>query len=218
MRINIAIDGPSAAGKSSVSDILAEKLGYTHLDTGAMYRSVAYLAYKHDVETDDEDKVVSLILNNRFEFKSDGQVLLNGEDISEAIRKEEISMAASNVSKNPKVREALVAMQQNIAKDKGYILDGRDIGTVVLKDAEVKIYLTASAEDRALRRYEQNKAKGMEADYEKILKEIKIRDQQDMNRSFSPLKKADDAYEIDSSKLTIEEVVAKIMDIVAKKI
>ena len=218
MRINIAIDGPSAAGKSSVSDILAEKLGYTHLDTGAMYRSVAYLAYKHDVETDDEDKVVSLILNNRFEFKNDGQVLLNGEDISEAIRKEEISMAASNVSKNPKVREALVAMQQNIAKDKGYILDGRDIGTVVLKDAEVKIYLTASAEDRALRRYEQNKAKGMEADYEKILKEIKIRDHQDMNRSFSPLKKADDAYEIDSSKLTIEEVVAKIMDIVAKKI
>ena len=218
MRINIAIDGPSAAGKSSVSDMLAEKLGYTHLDTGAMYRSVAYLAYKHDVETDDEDKVVSLILNNRFEFKSDGQVLLNGEDISEAIRKEEISMAASNVSKNPKVREALVAMQQNIAKDKGYILDGRDIGTVVLKDAEVKIYLTASAEDRALRRYEQNKAKGMEADYEKILKEIKIRDHQDMNRSFSPLKKADDAYEIDSSKLTIEEVVAKIMDIVAKKI
>ena len=218
MRINIAIDGPSAAGKSSVSDILAEKLGYTHLDTGAMYRSVAYLAYKHDVETDDEDKVASLILNNRFEFKSDGQVLLNGEDISEAIRKEEISMAASNVSKNPKVREALVAMQQNIAKDKGYILDGRDIGTVVLKDAEVKIYLTASAEDRALRRYEQNKAKGMEADYEKILKEIKIRDHQDMNRSFSPLKKADDAYEIDSSKLTIEEVVAKIMDIVAKKI
>ncbi len=218
MRINIAIDGPSAAGKSSVSDMLAEKLGYTHLDTGGMYRSVAYLAYKHDVETDDEDKVVSLILNNRFEFKSDGQVLLNGEDISEAIRKEEISMAASNVSKNPKVREALVAMQQNIAKDKGYILDGRDIGTVVLKDAEVKIYLTASAEDRALRRYEQNKAKGMEADYEKILKEIKIRDHQDMNRSFSPLKKADDAYEIDSSKLTIEEVVAKIMDIVAKKI
>ena len=218
MRINIAIDGPSAAGKSSVSDILAEKLGYTHLDTGAMYRSVAYLAYKHDVETDDEDKVVSLILNNRFEFKSDGQVLLNGEDISEAIRKEEISMAASNVSKNPKVREALVAMQQNIAKDKGYILDGRDIGTVVLKDAEVKIYLTASAEDRALRRYEHNKAKGMEVDYEKILKEIKIRDHQDMNRSFSPLKKADDAYEIDSSKLTIEEVVAKIMDIVAKKI
>ena len=218
MRINIAIDGPSAAGKSSVSDILAEKLGYTHLDTGAMYRSVAYLAYKHDVETDDEDKVVSLILNNRFEFKNDGQVLLNGEDISEAIRKEEISMAASNVSKNPKVREALVAMQQNIAKDKGYILDGRDIGTVVLKDAEVKIYLTASAEDRALRRYEQNKAKGMEADYEKILKEIKIRDHQDMNRSFSPLKKADDADEIDSSKLTIEEVVAKIMDIVAKKI
>ena len=218
MRINIAIDGPSAAGKSSVSDILAEKLGYTHLDTGAMYRSVAYLAYKHDVETDDEDKVVSLILNNRFEFKNDGQVLLNGDDISEAIRKEEISMAASNVSKNPKVREALVAMQQNIAKDKGYILDGRDIGTVVLKDAEVKIYLTASAEDRALRRYEQNKAKGMEADYEKILKEIKIRDHQDMNRSFSPLKKADDAYEIDSSKLTIEEVVAKIMDIVAKKI
>ena len=218
MRINIAIDGPSAAGKSSVSDMLAEKLGYTHLDTGAMYRSVAYLAYKHDVETDDEDKVVSLILNNRFEFKSDGQVLLNGEDISEAIRKEEISMAASNVSKNPKVREALVAMQQNIAKDKGYILDGRDIGTVVLKDAEVKIYLTASAEDRALRRYEQNKSKGMEADYEKILKEIKIRDHQDMNRSFSPLKKADDAYEIDSSKLTIEEVVAKIMDIVAKKI
>lgn len=218
MRINIAIDGPSAAGKSSVSDILAEKLGYTHLDTGAMYRSVAYLAYMHDVETDDEDKVVSLILNNRFEFKSDGQVLLNGEDISEAIRKEEISMAASNVSKNPKVREAMVAMQQNIAKDKGYILDGRDIGTVVLKDAEVKIYLTASAEDRALRRYEQNKAKGMAADYEKILKEIKIRDHQDMNRSFSPLKKADDAYEIDSSKLTIEEVVAKIMDIVAKKI
>lgn len=218
MRINIAIDGPSAAGKSSVSDILAQKLGYVHLDTGAMYRAVAYLTKVNNVKTDDEDKIVSLIMNNSLSFNQDGRIVLNGEDISEKIRSNEMSMAASDVSKNPKVREALVALQREIARSKGYILDGRDIGTVVLKDAEVKIFLTADPADRALRRVIQNKANNIPADYEQILAEIKARDYQDTHRSVSPLCKAADAIEIDSSKLDKEEVVEKILAIVKTKI
>lgn len=218
MRINIAIDGPSAAGKSSVSDILAQKLGLVHLDTGAMYRAVAYLTQENGVKTDDEDKIVSLIMNNPISFNQDGSIILNGEDISDKIRSNEMSMAASNVSKNPKVREALVALQRKIACGKGYILDGRDIGTVVLPDAEVKVFLTASAEDRALRRVEQNKAKNIAADYEQILAEIKARDYQDIHRAASPLRKAEDAVEIDSSKLDKDDVVEKIMAVVKEKI
>lgn len=218
MRINIAIDGPSAAGKSTVSDHLAQLLGYVHLDTGAMYRLVAYMALKDGLGLDDEEAIVALMKKSKMEFKDNGEIYLNGIEVSDKIRTNEISMAASTVSKNPRVREALVALQKDIAKDKGYILDGRDIGTVVLKDAEVKIYLTASAEDRAKRRMIQNAAKGLKDDYEKLLKEIKDRDYQDMHRSVSPLKKADDAIAIDTSDLSQDEVVEAIYKIVKTKI
>jgi len=216
MRINIAIDGPSAAGKSTVANIIAEKLGYTHLDTGAMYRSVAYQCVKEQIDFNDEDNIVKMIDRMNLEMKPDGKVFLDGQDISKLIRTNEISMGASNVSKHGKVRKALVKMQQKIAENGGYILDGRDIGTVVLKDAPVKIYLIASAESRALRRVLQDKENGIEDNYEEILQDIIKRDYQDSHRQESPLTKADDAVEIDSSNLTIEEVVDKIMVLVSK--
>ncbi len=219
MKINIAIDGPSGAGKSSVSDVLAAKLGYVHLDTGAMYRSVAYVAIKNGLKLDEEDKIVDLINNNfNLDMKSDGTILCNGEDISLAIRSNEMSLAASDVSKLLGVRKALVSLQKKIAENKGYIVDGRDICEVVLPEAEVKIFLTASAEDRANRRVLQNKQKGIESDYNQILEDIKKRDYQDSHRENSPLRQAADATLIDSSNMNKEEVVNKIIDLVKQKI
>ncbi|MBQ3294969.1 MAG: (d)CMP kinase [Erysipelotrichaceae bacterium] len=217
MRFNIAIDGPSAAGKSTIADLLAEKLGYNHLDTGAMYRAVAYKAIKQNIPFDEEDKIVEMIDNMDLEMMADGRVILDKEDISDSIRTDEISMGASNVSKLKGCRTALVAMQQRICKDGGYILDGRDIGTVVLKDAPVKIYMVASPEARAQRRMLQNQEKGLEADYETILEDIKKRDYQDMHREISPLTKAEDAVEIDTSDMTIDEVVERVLEIIAEK-
>lgn len=219
MKINIAIDGPSAAGKSTVADILASKLGYTHLDTGAMYRAVAYQAKQLNISTEDEENIVSMIDKMNLDMKADGSVFLNGQDVSTLIRTNEMSMGASNVSKLQGCRKALVAMQQKICKDGGYILDGRDIGTVVLVDAPVKIYMIASAKARAKRRVDQNKEKGIEGqDYETILQEIEKRDYQDSHREHSPLKKADDAIELDTSDMTIEETVDKVMTIVKSKL
>lgn len=218
MKINIAIDGPSGAGKSTIADLVAEKLSYVHLDTGAMYRSAAYAVLKNGLSFDDEKSVSSLVQND-FDLKMDGKsVVLNGEDITDKIRTNEISMAASNVSKLSGVRTALVAAQRKIAANKGYILDGRDICDVVLPDAEVKVFLTASAEDRARRRLEQNKEKGIIDDYDKILEEIKKRDYQDSHRAISPLKASADATIIDSSNKSIDEVVNMILDLVYKKI
>ncbi len=217
--INIAIDGPSAAGKSTIADILAEKLGYTHLDTGAMYRAVAYKALKNNIKIDDEENIVKMISNTSLQMKSNGNVILDGEDITNKIRTNEISMGASNVSKLLGVRKALVSMQQKICASGGYILDGRDIGTVVLKDAPVKLFMTASAEARAKRRVEQNKEKGIEGDdYETILQEIQKRDYQDSHRQNSPLMKADDAILVDTSDLTIEQTVDEVMSIVKKEL
>lgn len=218
MKINIAIDGPSAAGKSTVAKELAKRLGYTHLDTGSMYRAVAYITKEANIKIDDEEKIVNLINMSNIEISNDNHITVNGKDITEIIRSNEISMAASDVSKLKRVREALVAMQRKIASQKGYILDGRDIGTVVLKDAEVKIYLIASAETRAQRRVLQNKEKGIPYDYEQILEDIKKRDYQDIHRKESPLKKAEDAIEFDSSDMTQEEVILEILDIINKRI
>jgi len=219
MAINIAIDGPSAAGKSSIADILASKLGYVHLDTGAMYRAVAYQTVKENIKIDDEEKIVDMIHAMDLDMKTDGRVFLNGEDVSKAIRTNEMSMGASNVSKLLGVRAALVSMQQKICEKGGYILDGRDIGTVVLKDAPVKIFMVASAEARAQRRVKQNKEKGIEGDdYETILQDIEKRDYQDSHRANSPLKQAEDAVLIDTSDLTINEVVDKVMSLVEAKL
>ena len=217
MKINIAIDGPSAAGKSSISDMLAESLGYTHLDTGAMYRAVALSALRNGIAYDDEEKIVAMIEAMKLEMLPDGRVILEGEDVSEKIRTDEISMGASDVSKLQGCREALVRMQQHICKDGGYILDGRDIGTVVLKDAPVKIYMVASPEARAQRRLLQNQSQGLLADYEQILEDIKKRDYQDMHREHSPLTKAEDAIKIDTSDMTKEEVRDAVLAIVKEK-
>lgn len=219
MKINIAIDGPSAAGKSTVADAIAAKLGYTHLDTGAMYRSVAYEAFKEGIAIDDEDNIVKMIQRMDLDMKPDGRVILNGEDISNKIRTNEISMGASNVSKLLGVRAALVAMQQKICEAGGYILDGRDIGTVVLKDAPVKLFMIASAEARARRRVLQNQEKGIEGDdYNTILEDIQKRDYQDSHRENSPLKQADDAILIDTSDLSLEESIQKALSIVEEKL
>lgn len=216
MKINIAIDGPSAAGKSSVADELAKRLGYVHLDTGAMYRLVAYLCKMKGIDVNDEDLVVKAIDEAKIDIKSDGTIYLNDVIINDHIRSSDISMQASAVSKNPKVRARLVSMQRDIAKDKGYILDGRDIGTVVLKDAEVKIFLVADAKERAKRRVLQNAQKGITLDLDQVLADINRRDLQDSSRASSPLRKADDAYLIDSSKMTLEEVTDEIYAIIKR--
>lgn len=215
MRINIAIDGPSAAGKSTIAEKLAKQLGYVHLDTGAMYRCVALKATENHVDPDDEDALCHMLAGTDIELKADGRVFMDGKDVSRKIRTDEISMAASSVSRHPGVRRDLVHRQQEMARTGGFIMDGRDIGTVVLKDAEVKIFMTASPEARAKRRYEQDLAEGIPtSDVKTIAEEIRQRDYQDTHRSVSPLKKADDAIEIDTSDMSIDEVTQKIRQLV----
>ena len=207
MKINIAIDGPGAAGKSTIAKCLAKKLNYVHLDTGAMYRSTAYKALQNHISLEDEEAVCKMLENTKIQLATDGSIFLDGEDVSDKIRTNEISLAASLVSKLANVRRMLVERQQEMAKEKGFIMDGRDIGTVVLTDAEVKIYMTATPMARAKRRYDQNIAKNIPTgSIEEIAREIAERDLQDMTRENSPLKKADDAVEIDTSDMSIDEV------------
>ena len=214
MKINIAIDGPGAAGKSTIAKCLAKKLNYVHLDTGAMYRSTAYKALQNHISLEDEEAVCKMLENTKIQLATDGSIFLDGEDVSDKIRTNEMSLAASLVSKLAKVRRMLVERQQEMAKEKGFIMDGRDIGTVVLTDAEVKIYMTASPMARAKRRYDQNIAKNIPTgSIEEIAREIAERDLQDMTRENSPLKKADDAVEIDTSDMSIDEVTEYIYDL-----
>ena len=215
MRINIAIDGPSGAGKSTIADRLAGILGYIHLDTGAMYRCTALKAIQENISLSDEDAVCRMLADTDIRMTPEGGIFLDGRDVTEEIRGNSISMAASDVSKLKRVREDLVRRQQFMAESKGFIMDGRDIGTVVLKDAEAKIFLTAISSARAERRWLQNMKKGItDKSKEEIQIEIEQRDKQDTNRKNSPLKKADDAIEIDSSYMSIDEVVNAIMNIV----
>lgn len=217
-KISIAIDGPAAAGKSTIAKMVAKKLNYTYIDTGAMYRCVAYATLKQGLAFEDEKAVSDLLKNMQIEMKPEGTIYLNGEDVTSSIRQNEVSMGASIVSKYQAVREFLVEKQREMAQGGGIILDGRDIGTVVLKDAELKIYQIASIECRALRRHNENLERGMASDLEAIKKEIAMRDEQDMNRQISPLKKADDAIEIDTSEMSLEEVVSRVMALVESKI
>ena len=217
-KISIAIDGPAAAGKSTIAKMVAKKLNYTYIDTGAMYRCVAYATLKQGLAFEDEKAVSDLLKNMQIEMKPEGTIYLNGEDVTSSIRQNEVSMGASIVSKYQAVREFLVEKQRDMAQGGGVILDGRDIGTVVLKDAELKIYQIASIECRALRRHKENLERGMASDLEAIKKEIAMRDEQDMNRQISPLKKADDAIEIDTSEMSLEEVVSRVMELVESKI
>ena len=216
--INIAIDGPSGAGKSSIAKILAKKLTYTHLDTGSMYRAVAYKAMMNHLDIENEDVIVDMLKDTDIRLTNDGKIYLDDTDVSDMIRTNEISLLASNVSKHAKVRKDLVSRQQKMALNKGVIMDGRDIGTVVLKDAEVKTFLTASTIKRAQRRYLQNQQLNIASDLDQLIKEIEQRDYQDTHRAASPLVKASDAIEIDSSDLTIDEVIDKILEIVNRKV
>ena len=217
MPMNIAIDGPVGAGKSSIADAVARRLGILHLDTGAMYRAVALHALRRGVDPQDENAMAAVCEDAHVTVRyEDGlqRTLLGGEDVSELIRTPEVSAASSAVSKWPAVRRRMVRAQRDIARTADMLIDGRDIGTNVLTDAPVKIYLTASAEERARRRYLQQQAKGVSAPYEQVLRELNARDAQDMNRETDPLRQAEDAVLVDSTDMTPEQVVERIVQIV----
>lgn len=216
-KISIAIDGPSASGKSTVAKIVAKKLNYIYIDTGAMYRSVCLYCLSNDIDIKDEAAVSAALIDIDIDIDEKGAIFLNGTDVSKDIRQDNISIGASVVSQYQEVRDFLVTKQQQIAASGGVVMDGRDIGTVVLKNAQLKIFQVASSKTRAMRRYHDNIERGLEADYEKILEEIEYRDYQDTHRQISPLKKADDAIEIDTSEKTIEEVVGLILELVKEK-
>ncbi len=218
MAINIAIDGPSASGKSTIAKELCKELDYKHIDTGAMYRCVALKVKQTGIDYEDEKALKKLLKEIKIDFTPEGGVLLDGKDVSKEIRTDDISMLASTVSTKKIVRTHLVKIQQQIAAGKGYVMDGRDIGTVVLPDAEVKIFLVASVETRAKRRFLENKQRGIKCNLRELKQEIVERDFQDTHRQHSPLKKAADAIEIDSSNMNIEEVTEAVLNIVRQKL
>ena len=216
---NIAIDGPAGAGKSTIAKMAAKKLDFIYVDTGAMYRAMALYFLRREIDAKDEKKIAEACehINVTIAYQEgEQQVLLNGENVNAFIRTEEVSMMTSNTSKYPAVREKLLYLQRELAAANNVIMDGRDIGTCVLPDAELKIYLTASASERAKRRYLEQKERGVESDLAQIERDIIARDEQDMNREIAPLKQAEDAIFLDTSDMTIEEVVTKIVSLVQK--
>ena len=220
--LTIAMDGPVGAGKSTIADEVARRLNILHLDTGAMYRAVGLAVKKAGVDMNDEQAVVALCEEGKAHVDVkyvDGaqQTYVNGENVTPFIRSQEAGTVASCVSRYAGVRRMLVRRQREIAKTQPMLMDGRDIGTVVLKDAPVKIYLTASPEARAQRRLNQLAEKGQQADFEEVLREVNARDYQDMNREVDPLRCADDAAVVDSSALTFEETVQAILRVVEEK-
>ncbi len=213
---NIAIDGPAGAGKSSIAKLVAKKLGIVYVDTGAMYRTMALACLKSDVDILNEDLVSAKIsgVDIRIDYQDGTQhIYLGNQDVSTDIRQEEVGKAASSIARYADVRAKLVALQQKLACTQDVIMDGRDIGTVVLPDAYLKVFLTASSRVRAERRYKELIEKGESCDIDEIEKDIIARDEQDMNREVSPLKQADDAVLVDTSDLTIDQVVERIMEL-----
>ena len=220
--ISIAIDGPAGAGKSTIARRLAKELGYYYVDTGAIYRTVAYFFDLWGVAPKDIDGITRYIdeLTVGIEYDEDGlqHMIMNGLDVTNDIRTQDIGQKASLISAHAIVREMLLDMQQDVARKHNVIMDGRDISTVVLPKATVKIFLTASPEVRAKRRTDELIAKGQKADYNKVLKEIQQRDYQDTHREIAPLKMARDSIKVDTSEMDIEQVIVTIKDIIAKKV
>lgn len=219
--MQIAIDGPSGAGKSTLAKSLAKSLGFIYIDTGAMYRSIGLYALRKGIDIPNQPDEVSSVLDEiQLSIRHiDGvqHIFLNGEDVSDEIRKPEVSIAASNVAVLPAVRMKLVDLQRLLADKNNVIMDGRDIGTYVLPNADVKIFLTASAEDRAMRRFEELKQKGVETTYEEVLSDMKFRDANDSSRDFAPLKPADDAILMDTTGNTLEQSVVQMSELVQSK-
>lgn len=207
----VAIDGPAGSGKSTIAKLLAKELNISYVDTGAMYRAIALKAKEENLDT--EEKLKNELGNIKIDFQ-DNNIFLDEKDISDEIRTEEISKLSSKISKYPFVREKLVLIQQDIAKKKPVVMEGRDIGTVVLKDADYKFYLTASIDSRAMRRYKQNLEKGIDISLEDIKAEIIQRDDNDKNREHSPLKQANDAILIDNSDLSLRDNVDKMLSVI----
>lgn len=216
MSYQIAIDGPAGAGKSTIAKRVAKEKGFIYVDTGAMYRAMAYYLLKENVNPEDEKEIEEKCQGADITIRyTDGEqvVLLNDKNVNGVLRTEEVGNMASRTSKNLKVRERLTQLQKELAAKNNVVMDGRDIGTCVLPDANVKVYLTAAAEVRAKRRFYELEAKGESCDIKKIEEDIIKRDEQDMNREIAPLKQAEDAVLVDSSDMTIEEVVQKILDL-----
>jgi len=214
----VAIDGPGGAGKSTISKAAAKKMGFVYIDTGAMYRAAALHCLKRGIDIRKNPDVAAKVADDiliDIDYQDDGQhIYLNGEDVTEQIRTPEVSMGASDVSAIGKVREKMVALQRMLASSKNVIMDGRDIGTTVLPDAQVKIFLTASSEVRAKRRYEELLQKGVLCSFEEVLRDIKTRDQNDKTRAVSPLKPAQDAIMLDTSNFTFEESLQAVLDLI----
>ncbi|MDK2886502.1 MAG: CMP/dCMP kinase [Thermosipho sp. (in: thermotogales)] len=216
MPCRIAIDGPAGSGKTTVAKLLAKKLNFYYLDTGAMYRIVGLFLKSKNIDENSIEKINEELRNLKIEFRN-GQFYVNGEKVSDEIRTPEVGIYASKFASIPLVREYLTKIQREISLKENIVVEGRDIGTVVIPDAEVKIFLTASPEERAKRRYKELKEKGINVKYEDILNEIRLRDKQDSERKIAPLTKADDAILIDSTGLTLEEVVDIIYEVVKER-
>ncbi len=219
--VAIAIDGPSGAGKSTIAKRLAATLGFVYVDTGAMYRTVGLATLRRGIKSEDTAAVIAALsdIDVSIAYVDGAQrVFLNGEDVSDQIRTPEVSMAASTTSAIPEVRKFLFETQQKLARENNVIMDGRDIGTVVLPSAKVKIFLSASVEDRARRRYDELKEKGMDVSFEDVLEDMKQRDYNDSHRDVAPLKPADDAVSVDTTGNTLEESVALLESIVKERL
>ncbi len=215
-KIIIAIDGPAGSGKSTTAKLVAQKLGYLYIDTGAMYRALTLKVIESGVDPSDEEEVIGVARDTKIELlyeNGDLRVFLDGRDVTEKIRSPEVTSLVSVVSAHPKVRDEMVKKQRELGKDGGVVMDGRDIGTVVFPDADLKIFMNADVKERARRRQKEMKAQGFDVDIDEIIKDIEERDRLDSTREVGPLKKADDAFEIDTTNLTIDEQV----EIVLKK-
>lgn len=219
-RIQIAIDGPAGAGKSTIAKIVAEALSFTYIDTGAMYRAVTYKAMQQNIQLHDAVSIEAMLKETTIELQPSEQgqlIFVDGQNVSEAVRTNEVTANVSEVAAHANIREILVAMQQQLAANGGVVMDGRDIATHVLKDAELKIFMSATVEERARRRYLDNERRGIPSSIEKLQEEIALRDKLDSEREASPLIQADDALFLDTTHLTIDEAAAEILKLAQEK-